>query len=136
MEGIAGVARPASDRAPRSSDDAGGNAVAAVAASDLRRHRWGWLAVGLAVAIAATVILAAAAGARRTITADERARLDTRAATTAVGVPKGLDEIDIDRIGSLPGVVGAARTRKYVGAIQGWERLRVHDRCRRRVLPA
>ena len=114
MEGHAGVARRDTGRA------IGRRIVSGIAAVELRRRWPGWLMIGLGIAVGSAIVLGSVAGARRTVTVDERARLDNRAGTTAVEV-KRLSEADIDRIRAMPEIEGSARNRKYIGEIDGWD---------------
>ena len=109
------VARPRPDTAEGSL-----RTVAYLAASELRRRWAGWLVVAIGITLVSAIVLGSLAGARRTAGVDERARLDNRVATTAIGIDE-LNEAEIDRIRQLDPIEASAIQRKYVGALDGFE---------------
>jgi len=87
-------------------------AVRMCAAANLRRRLGGTLAVALLVALAGGVVLAAAAGARRTESAYSRMARATNAADASIG-PNGFGKVDPAVAATLPGV-------ERVGAVAGF----------------
>jgi putative ABC transport system permease protein len=87
-------------------------AVRMCAAANLRRRLGGTLAVALLVALVGGVVLAAAAGARRTESAYSRMARFTNAADATVG-PNGFGKLDPAEVATLPGV-------DRVGAVAGF----------------
>jgi len=71
--------------------------------ANLRRKVAGTIAVALLVALAGGVVLAAAAGARRTESAYARMARFTNAADATVG-PNGFGKVDPSQVATLPGV--------------------------------
>lgn len=81
------------------------------ARAELRARLRSWIAIALLVSLAGGVVIAAAAGARRTETAFDRAAKEIRPnhLTVGSGGDFGFADLDLDRVARLPQVVDAAR---------------------------
>ena len=83
-----------------------------------RRHRRSLVAATLIVAFSGAVFLATVAGARRSDSAFERMKAETRAAQLRVFGP-AIDHATLDRLRALPGVVEVGRGQQLVANVNG-----------------
>ena len=89
-----------------------------VARADGRRRWRGLLAITLLIAVAGGVVITSVAGARRTSSAYERLRHETRSSEAAVDLFDGVDTKFASRIGRLENVAGWAQLTVWAGGIR------------------
>ena len=92
-------------------------AVLMIARIQLRRRWRSVVVIALVIMVAGGVVLAALAGARRTSSALDRLRAETRASNAAVDVFDGADPAFAARIGHLPGVEAWAQLEVWAANI-------------------
>ncbi len=83
-----------------------------------RRHRRSLVAATLIIAFSGAVFLATVAGARRSSSAFERMKAETRAAQLRVFGPE-IDDATLDGLRALPGVVEVGRAQQLVANVNG-----------------
>ena len=87
-----------------------------VARSDLRRRWRSAVALTILVGLVGALVLAALAGARRTSSAFDRFREESRAPDLTVFIPT-VDDATIRKLRALPGVEAMARARAFVATV-------------------
>ncbi|MFI5053106.1 MAG: FtsX-like permease family protein [Acidimicrobiia bacterium] len=89
-----------------------------VARADLRRRWVSVVALTIVIGLVSAIVLTAFAGARRTSTAFQRFREETRSADLTVFIPK-VDGATMAELRALPGVEAIGRARDLVATING-----------------